>query len=339
MLYKKMNSKLNVLKYNKIITDGSVFNELNLMIYLTYRCNYSCDMCFLRKHNRNDFEFSLNDLEQFLCDKKLNKVILTGGEIFIRNDCIKIINYFNTKAKEVTIITNGSYLDDGLINEINNFKNVKDIIFSIDGLKNTHDQIRKNGSFDHILSIINNFSEEKNLIVNTVVQEKNINEIYELSKILSNKKVSTHSLQLKMEYLSTELMSDTGNKDCVNDKINFDYLLKLQEQISKIENNKLPIKLVIKPNYVLCDIQKYRNLEKFQKCYCEDIIKPMLKILPDGTISICEALNMNIGNIYSNSIEIMHSDTVNNLRKDFFENDMSLQCVRCCNYGVIYNEK
>lgn len=89
----------------------------------------------------------------------------------------------------------------------------------------------------------------------------------------------------------------------------------------------------------MCDIQKYRNLEKSQKCYCEDIIKPMLKILPDGTISICEALNMNIGNIYSNSIEIIHSKTVNNLRKDFFENNMSLQCIRCCNYGVIYNEK
>lgn len=108
-----------------------------------------------------------------------------------------------------------------MINEINNLKNVKNIIFSIDGLKNTHDQIRKNGSFNHILNIINNFGEEKNLIVNTVIQEKNINEIYELSKILSNKKVSIHNLQLKMEYLSNELRSDTGNKDCVNDEINF----------------------------------------------------------------------------------------------------------------------
>ena len=67
-----------------------------------------------------------------------------GGEPFLRKDLYKIVNLF--KKQVVAIPTNG-FLTENIIDQVNRIDTSNcelTINFSIDGLKETHNKIRKN---------------------------------------------------------------------------------------------------------------------------------------------------------------------------------------------------
>ena len=90
-------------------------NELNgkirwgyFIFFVTTKCNESCKHCFYHEHLNQKDEMSLQEIEQMV--GKLGKVqvlLLSGGEPFLRKDLYEVIKLFITKAgvKVVSIPT------------------------------------------------------------------------------------------------------------------------------------------------------------------------------------------------------------------------------------------
>lgn len=86
-----------------------------VLLKLTERCNSRCQMCDMWKNNRTsegeltteDWKKVLSDLRQWLGKKQ---IWFTGGEPFLRPDCIELIKYATSSGLSVRVITNGMLL-------------------------------------------------------------------------------------------------------------------------------------------------------------------------------------------------------------------------------------
>ena len=120
-----------------------------LLFYVTSRCNLRCRHCFyLDELNRHD-EMSLEEIGRVAEGlHPLSFVRLTGGDPFLRKDLPEIISLFHTRAgvRRMGIITNGTRPEKtgALVDRIYALtpEVVLDIGVSVDGLEETHDDLR-----------------------------------------------------------------------------------------------------------------------------------------------------------------------------------------------------
>ena len=123
-------------------------------VYLTYQvvqeCNSRCVMCNMWKKEPKK-ELRLEDISKIFLNKffsNLKWVILTGGEPFLRNDLVKIIEVLNKlpSLKWITINTNG-FLTEKIIRDVKESLRVLKsdihlgVTISIHSTGKTHDNI------------------------------------------------------------------------------------------------------------------------------------------------------------------------------------------------------
>lgn len=95
---------------------------LRVMFELTYRCNFNCRHCYVPQSYRKR-EKELKTKEVFsildqLADIGCFYLGFTGGEPFLREDIIQILWHAKRKGFEVIIYTNGSLIDEKIIDEL-----------------------------------------------------------------------------------------------------------------------------------------------------------------------------------------------------------------------------
>jgi radical SAM domain protein len=91
-----------------------------LFIELTKKCNLNCVHCFNDSGNTSyeiDFK-NLVKIKKFFSKKNIEKIVLSGGEIFTLANSNKILTLFKN-YKKIQVLTNGTLLSD---------KNIKTII-------------------------------------------------------------------------------------------------------------------------------------------------------------------------------------------------------------------
>lgn len=91
-----------------------------------------------------------NRVKEFSNGTKLKSIIFCGGEVFLLPDFPQLVNTLIHKDIFVTIITNGTI---DRLDEIKNPHNCQ-ILVSLDGPKEIHDQNRGNGNFDKSIKYI-----------------------------------------------------------------------------------------------------------------------------------------------------------------------------------------
>lgn len=121
---------------------------------ITSNCNLRCKHCF-----RNEYE--CNELNQEIIDKytdlfikkKVNRIILTGGEPLTSKNLFYITNKLRGKIK-LGIATNGTLLNEEIIIKLKE-DNVKDFQISLDGASEYYnDFIRGKGIYKKIIESI-----------------------------------------------------------------------------------------------------------------------------------------------------------------------------------------
>lgn len=166
-----------------------------LILFVTDRCNARCLHCF-NWHNIDKAELdslSLDDIKNI--SKSLGplmEVSLSGGEPFLRADLPEILEIFASynKVRSFSIPTNG-LLSDVIPREVKRVLEVSggarvNINLSLDGCKDTHDDIRQmEGAFEKLLKTYDGLSllrrEYKfGLKLLTTICNKNIREIKKL---------------------------------------------------------------------------------------------------------------------------------------------------------------
>lgn len=139
-------------------------NRLVLQFHITGRCNLRCKHCYRTEGNVESLTYDdiINVIDQFiLFQKKYNTqreikkrghINLTGGEPFFRKDIKEIIKYLGDHRSQITygILSNGSFINEEII-ELLKETEVSFIQLSIDGDKETHDNLREKGDYVRVL--------------------------------------------------------------------------------------------------------------------------------------------------------------------------------------------
>jgi len=165
---------------------------------ITLRCNLGCKYCGVWSLDNNYAQEELGVLEvsRFLEDKMLRKldvVVITGGEPFLKDDLVDIILEFKKKVKPTIFhITTNGFLTEEIVKALSflKAKGIKlDLKISIDDLGQKHDALRgKPGSFKNalntILKIRKMFSRKEVFIgLNQTIYEDNYRSIPEIKKL------------------------------------------------------------------------------------------------------------------------------------------------------------
>ena len=188
---------------------GLLFNPLPRFVCfpVTFRCNSRCQMCNMWKTPDTINEINLVKIEEVFSNRlfrKVEEMVLHGGEPTLRKDIYKIYEIVVKscpKIKRITSSTNGlnPKLVDKRVYEILSVVNPKKVnltfTVSIDGLKDTHEEIRGiKGGFDRAIESIEVLKKYQSLYpidiqIITVIQPQNIKDLEELECLAKNYEV------------------------------------------------------------------------------------------------------------------------------------------------------
>ncbi len=138
-------------------------SRILLQLHITGRCNLRCKHCY---RTEGDVEpLSFDDIESVIMQfvdlrekynklhgfKKLGHINITGGEPFIRSDIKEILYLLGSHKDKFSygILSNGSFIDDEVI-KILKATNASFVQLSIDGNRETHDELRAHGDYDRV---------------------------------------------------------------------------------------------------------------------------------------------------------------------------------------------
>lgn len=130
------------------------FSPITYMISPTMRCNLNCVGCYAGAYSKMDLP--IQDLDRIIREGKeigLYFVTILGGEPFISDDMWKI--YQSHSDVLFQVFTNGTLLDDELINRIVSLGNVIPVI-SIEGFEMETDFRRGKGTYKKIIQLMEN---------------------------------------------------------------------------------------------------------------------------------------------------------------------------------------
>lgn len=127
-----MNNDLNINVIEKTNQIGSLYCAT---IELLTACNWRCQHCFIPEHDsfgllKAKIISILEELRAVGCFK----IVFTGGEIFLRQDCMEIIEIARNMNFEVILFTNISLLDEEKIRKLAELyiSQISCTIFSLD---------------------------------------------------------------------------------------------------------------------------------------------------------------------------------------------------------------
>lgn len=169
-----------------------------LDLYLTNRCNLSCDFCSVEAR-KNCEELSFDRIKELVTEAKecgLEELHLTGGEPTLRNDLEQIVSFAVALGLNVRLITNGTTLTRERLVKLQN-NGLHSIMISLDGEQEYHDRVRGSGAYAKTLQIIQIALELGFFVrVNSVAWQDNRNEIIRLAHRLNEIGVFVYSIFL-----------------------------------------------------------------------------------------------------------------------------------------------
>jgi MoaA/NifB/PqqE/SkfB family radical SAM enzyme len=174
----------------KIPPRSDIFSSpIRVYFELTRLCNLNCSHCFVSSSNHEYYGLKTNKIFKIidqLYDFRVLDIRFTGGEPTMRKDWFEILYYAKQLGFCVSLNTNGIY--NNIEEMICLFKkiNLDQITISIDGMKENHNLIRGQGTFEKSLKTIIEFSKaELPLRINTVINRNNVNDIPDIIKFAS----------------------------------------------------------------------------------------------------------------------------------------------------------
>ena len=147
------------LVFDRLFFRNKVWRQLTLQWHITDLCNLRCRHCYQETQDKRnpDFESLVDVLNQYIilldrlkktCNRKVKGHInITGGEPFIRDDFLALLNLIKKKRLSFSILTNGSLIDKATAKYLK-VLSPRFIQVSMDGNKDTNDAIRGSGNFE-----------------------------------------------------------------------------------------------------------------------------------------------------------------------------------------------
>jgi len=174
-----------------------------LQISLTNRCNLSCRMCSIANSLPKTQELSTAQILHAIDEAEsygIKEILLTGGEPFLREDLFEIAGYCHSKGLRSIITTNGTLIDEALVDTIANSE-ISHLHFSIDGLEEANDYFRGPGAFNKIIKAVKLLSEKRkkehffSLGFACTVMDNNVSQLSDLVKLADDLNIDVINFQ------------------------------------------------------------------------------------------------------------------------------------------------
>ncbi len=166
---------------------GKIRQPSDAIIAITHRCNAKCVMC-------NVWQSKAQDAITPACLDKLpaslRTVNITGGEPFLRDDLGLFVRQVRQRCPraQITISTNG-YLVERTVEMMDEIRKIDPTIrlaVSLDGLRETHDEIRgEAGFFDHATELLRRLAKAgfEGLRLSMTVSARNVSQLPEIANL------------------------------------------------------------------------------------------------------------------------------------------------------------
>jgi len=288
-------------------------NYFGLQWHITDKCDQRCKHCYiwrekgereLRKISQSrelDLEEYPLVVEKFLsfCRKfRVNPAIsITGGDPILSHFFWKLLEYLKQKNIPFRILGNPFHLDYTTCERL---KKLGCIAYqmSLDGLQETHDFLRKTGSFKSTLKAIELLKTVGiRVVIMSTVSSLNYQDMPALVRLVVDKEVSVYDFARYCP-LTNEYETQFSPLEYKN------FLSKMWEVFKKLANRKtmFPLKDHLWRLWLwekgLFKTQKENIV--FQGCSCGI---SHLALLPDGTVYACRRFKSPVGNVLSQSFE------------------------------------
>lgn len=301
---------------------------LYVSIDITNRCNLKCLHCRADASPNCKEEIPLEKLKEIineLAEMKIIKLVVSGGEPFIRKDIFEILSQcIKKKIPEVAVVTNGTLLNEKKIKKLKKIK-IKHVVVSIDGLKRTHELIRGKGTFDktiNSLKLLVNYKFKVGVVF--TLSKLNYKDLWPVIKFLN---------KIRVDHVEIgSLMPFGRGADIKNEMLDENFRKKLFLEYKKIKN-KYKKNFIDFESSFLCDIkidEEEKRIIPFMGCRGG---RTSCAILSNGDVVACKLLpNLVAGNIFTTSFKKIWRNDKN--WKEFRDNSHIPKECKNCKYSL-----
>ena len=159
-----------------------------ILLEITHRCNLKCKHCYLPRRLGKEMTCGeLVELARQLAEAGVLQVSVGGGEPLLRfAELVELVRALTSRGVDVILATNGTLFGEEEARELKH-AGLRVVQFSLDGVGRVHDAIRgARGCFEKVVEAI---GLAKTLgfkvLVKTVVQRENRDQLLELFKLLN----------------------------------------------------------------------------------------------------------------------------------------------------------
>lgn len=279
---------------NNMFFENNMCNQLNsAYVHVTHNCNLHCVGCysFVEKRNsKNNLSFDeICKIFYILKQAGVNKIVISGGEPFLRNDFTDICKYAkeNIQLEDLCVITNGTMPLELYKKAI---PYIDELCISVDGYSEITGFIRDKGIMPKVIDTINELKSDVKINLISTLHKKNKN-------LMKNYVDFSNKLGVTLSFSIFTVDNSTNQFD--------DYILNSQDLID-VANNLTDIDQSIEimdfPSKDICLSCKER---------CE-AGRSLISIDANGDIYPCHMLHeekLKLGNILrDNVLEILNSN-------------------------------
>lgn len=249
-------------------------------------CNYNCSYCFVKKENKilsleNIKTVIENISSYFIKNNLVGRINLVGGEIFLCSYLQEIIDYICKLNIEVSIVTNGSLIDEKFI--INNVGKIYTIGLSIDSLnENTNIKIGrcckgKSITQDQLINICKNIKKNGiKLKINHCISKFNYNEnIASFIEVVEPDRFKVFQMTV------VEGINDLSKQNQIS-KEEFDFCCEKYKHLNPIIENEEEMS------------NSYLIIDSLGDFYCDKKNKPLGNLLKDSFDDLVNNLEIDI---------------------------------------------
>ena len=313
---------------------------VQIIQYITSRCNLRCDHCFYKNTLDKKDPGELPPEVLIKSAKQSGPLLwysLAGGEPFLRKDFSDIVNGVKKESSPqiISLPTNGWYTQRTFLSTLKVLQNLKTglfvIFFSVDGYEESHDKIRGENSFKKLCETYDKLKKLSKIYprlhLNLVITVQNFNKdlFPGLIKKLHNKFEPTSiSINLYRHH----------NIDAP--RVDPQIILAYENAVAEYD------KLRVKNDYGIVGGQFLKAKEKVQKDLILKVAKDQKFVtkctagnlsyvgMEDGTLKPCEILDKEIGNftVQKNMKTLYSSKDAKELRD--FITDTKCKCTYEC---------
>jgi len=304
-----------------------MFDLRKVTFYVTNACNLRCKHCYASSGHPLDKELCIDEVRN-LFDELYNlgvfELEFSGGEPFMRPDFVDILYLANSMDFSLEVLTNGTLIDEKKANILKDLS-IRVVQVPLEGLKETHEYMRGNGTFDRAVNAINLLKNTGLTVqVRTTITKKSLADLESLTNLLVSMDVDA--------FLATEYIP-IGRGLGMNDiMLGPEEKNKLQKSLATLRND-YGSKISIRGDAYGCfegndDISKFG--ESRRSILCGALRGDWCGILPSGVVTPCDIIPFYAGSIRLQKMDdIWKNSSVLNSFRQFNPQNLKGACGAC----------